>query len=103
MKRPFIQLGKIFSAIALIALTASLSVPNILAQSSRPAPANTQSADPLAPLLSQAQDALDRKDFASAVPLLEKIAAAKPNDALPHFELGFAYSGLKKSAEAIAE
>jgi len=103
VKRPFIQLGQIFAAIALIALTASLSVPNILAQSSRPAPANTQSADPLAPLLSQAQDALDRKDFTSAIPLLEKIAAAKPNDALPHFELGFAYSGLKKSAEAIAE
>jgi len=61
------------------------------------------SADSLAPLLAQAQDALDRKDFVSAVPLLEKIAAAKPDDAMPHFELGFAYSGLNKNPEAIAE
>ncbi len=64
-----------------------------------PAPA----ADPLASLLAQAQAALDHNDFAAAIPLLEKIAAAKPTDALPHFELGFAYSGLKKSPEAIAE
>lgn len=35
--------------------------------------------------------------------MLQKIAEAKPNDALPHFELGFAYSGLKKNPEAIAE
>jgi tetratricopeptide (TPR) repeat protein len=87
-------------------------------QTSPPAPANSRSSpssqsksqanaaptpDPLAPLLAQAQDALDRNDFAAAVPLLEKIAAAKPTDALPHFELGFAYSELKKNAEAIAE
>lgn len=61
------------------------------------------SANPLAPLLAQAQDALDRKDFANAIPLLQKIASEKPADALPHFELGFAYSGLNKNPEAIAE
>ena len=71
-------------------------------QSSQPKAAQASS-DPLAPLLSQAQDALDRKDFTSAIPLLDKIAAAKPTDALPHFELGFAYSGLGKNPEAIAE
>ncbi len=73
--------------------------------SSRPAQskASAPAADPLAPLLAQAQDALDHNDFAAAIPLLEKIAAAKPSDALPHFELGFAYTGLKKSPEAIAE
>jgi superkiller protein 3 len=64
---------------------------------------NHSSADPLASLLAQAQDALDRKDFAAAIPLLEKIASAKPGEALPHFELGFAYSGLNKDPEAIAE
>jgi tetratricopeptide (TPR) repeat protein len=90
VKRPFIQLGQIFPAIALIAFISSPIIPSIRAQSSRPVPTNAQSADPLAPLLSQAQNALDRNDFASAVPLLEKIAAARPSDALPHFELGFA-------------
>lgn len=70
---------------------------------SKPQQAAAPGADPLAPLLAQAQDALDRKDFAAAIPLLERIASAKPNDALPHFELGFAYSGLNKNPEAIAE
>jgi Flp pilus assembly protein TadD len=70
---------------------------------SKPQQNSTSSADPLAPLLTQAQDALDRKDFAAAIPLLEKIAAAKPTEAMPHFELGFAYSGLNKNPEAIAE
>ncbi len=73
------------------------------ARSSKPQQVSPSPADSLAPLLSQAQEALDRKDFAAAIPLLEKIAAAKPGDALPHFELGFAYSGLKKNEEAIAE
>jgi protein O-GlcNAc transferase len=54
-------------------------------------------------VLAQAQDALDRNDYAAALPLLQKIASAKPNEALPHFELGFAYSGLRKNPEAIAE
>ena len=70
---------------------------------SKPQQNSTSSGDPLAPLLTQAQDALDRKDFAAAIPLLEKIAAAKPTEAMPHFELGFAYSGLNKNPEAIAE
>ena len=69
----------------------------------KPQQSSSPSADALAPLLAQAQDALDHKDFAAAIPLLEKIASAKPSDALPHFELGFAYSGLKKNPEAIAE
>src|SRR5437588_155099 len=70
---------------------------------SKPQQASGASADALAPLLAQAQAALDRNDFAAAIALLEKIAEAKPNDALAHFELGFAYSGLKKNAEAIPE
>lgn len=73
------------------------------ASQSKPQQAPGASADPVAPLLAQAQAALDRNDFAAAIPLLEKIAGAKPNDALPHFELGFAYSGLKKNVEAIPE
>jgi tetratricopeptide (TPR) repeat protein len=70
---------------------------------SKPQQNSTSGADPLVPLLAHAQDALDRKDFAAAIPLLEKIAAAKPAEAMPHFELGFAYSGLNKNPEAIAE
>src|SRR5690242_1868425 len=100
------------TAFAVILLFTSTHAASIHRQTPRAA-ANPQSSeskrqqppppDPLAPLLAQAQDALDRKDFAAAIPLLEKIAAAKPADALPHFELGFAYTGLKKNPEAIAE
>jgi tetratricopeptide (TPR) repeat protein len=78
---------------------------SLSSRSLRPKPQQSSgtSAEALAPLLAQAQDALDRKDFSAAIPLLEKIASAKPSQALPHFELGFAYSGLKKNPEAIAE
>jgi Flp pilus assembly protein TadD len=59
--------------------------------------------DPLAPLLAQAQDALDRNNYAAAITLIQKILAERPGDALLHFELGYAYSGLKRLDEAAAE
>jgi len=113
VKRLSLQADRICFSLALIVLFASLHAPVARTQNPRSAspnpPSNTQSkpqqnsADLIAPLLAQAQDALDRKDFAAAIPLLEKIAAAKPTEAMPHFELGFAYSGLNKNPEAIAE
>jgi tetratricopeptide (TPR) repeat protein len=113
VKRLSLQADRICFSLALIVLFASLHAPVARTQNPRSAspnpPSNTQSkpqqnsADPIAPLLAQAQDALDRKDFAAAIPLLEKIASAKPTEAMPHFELGFAYSGLNKNPEAIAE
>ncbi len=77
--------------------------PQTQKRQNRQSSASPSTPDPLGPLLAQAQDALDRNDYAAAVPLLDKIAAAKPGDALPHFELGFVYSELKKNPEAIAE
>jgi tetratricopeptide (TPR) repeat protein len=111
-----IRVGRKRGCLALIALFASLHASAALKQNSPAASPNPQSpsssksqqapaaaSDPLTTLLAQAQGALDRKDFAAAIPLLQKIAASKPTDALPHFELGFAYTGLKKNPEAIAE
>jgi tetratricopeptide (TPR) repeat protein len=113
-----IRVHRSFAVLVLLGFFASPHMPAVYSQTSPPAPANSSSsrssqsrpqqgsaasADPLAPLLAQAQNALDHNDFAAAIPLLEQIAAAKPTDALPHFELGFAYSGLKKNPEAIAE
>lgn len=115
MKRLLIQVGRALPSLALIALSASLhasparwqnpraAAPNSPSPQSKAPQTPASSADPLAPLLAQAQDALDRKDFPSAIPLLEKIASAKPKDALPHFELGFAYSSLNKNPQAIEE
>jgi tetratricopeptide (TPR) repeat protein len=115
VKHSLIQSDRTLPTLALIALFASLHLSAASKQNPRSASPNPQSAassksqqssasaDPLAPLLAQAQDALDRKDFAAAIPLLEKIAAAKPNETMPHFELGFAYSGLNKNPEAITQ
>lgn len=98
-----------FFALALIALLApvssrSQSSPQKSSASQKSASQrNDQKEDPVASLLAQAQAALDRKDYAAAIPLLEKVVAAKPVDALPHFDLGVAYSQLEKNPEAIAE
>ena len=54
-------------------------------------------------LVTQAQQALDRGDYDAAVELLKQILAQRPDEALPHFELGYAYSELKRNAEAAAE
>ncbi len=113
MSHPPIRAHRKFAALALLALLAPLPSGSQPAPRQSPAPNQTpnrkpnenpdRKEDPVAPLLAQAQDALDRKDYAAAVPLLEKVVAARPTDALPHFDLGVAYSQLKRDPEAIAE
>ncbi len=63
----------------------------------------TTATDTLAPLIAQAQQALDKQDFNAAIPLLQKIETERPDEPLPHFELGYAYSELKHNDEAIKE
>lgn len=73
----------------------------------RPAPAGKPPArspsDPNEQLLAQADAAMQRKDFAAAVAALEKYLAAKPDDAIAHFHLGYALSGLDQWDRAQAE
>jgi len=79
-----------------------------LPQQSRPnagksqaSPGVTQPGEtPLSALAAQAQQALDRKDYESAILLLQRIIAQKPDEALLHFELGYAYSELKRNDDA---
>jgi protein O-GlcNAc transferase len=80
-----------------------------------PAPAQSQRAvppkqspsreieDPLAPLLKQAQDAIDKMDFAAALEPLQKYIAQRPDDPYAHFQLGYSYVGLKRPDDAKAE
>jgi Flp pilus assembly protein TadD len=107
MNLPPTRAHRKFAALALLALATPLPSGAQPKPQQSSAPAANQKAnekeDPAAPLLAQAQDALDRKDYAAAAPLLEKVVAAKPTDALPHFDLGVAYSQLKRNPEAIAE
>jgi len=60
-------------------------------------------ANPLNDLLNDAQAALEKNDFAAAVPLLQKFLAEKPDVAFAHFQLAYAYTGLHQDDEARAE
>src|ERR1700688_4522444 len=59
--------------------------------------------DPLAPLLQQANDAIGKMDFAAAIDLLQKYIAQRPDDPYAHFQLGYAYTGLKRPEDAKTE
>jgi Flp pilus assembly protein TadD len=59
--------------------------------------------NPLNDLLDEAQAALDKNDFAAAIPPLQKFLAEKPDVAYAHFELGYAYTALKRLDEARSE
>ena len=59
--------------------------------------------DPLAPLLQQANDAIDKMDFAAALDPLQKYIAQRPDEPYPHFQLGYAYAGLKRADDAKQE
>jgi protein O-GlcNAc transferase len=77
------------------------------AQSQRKTPPKPSSAqeteDPLAPLLQQAKDAMDKMDFAAALEPLQKYIAQRPEDPFPHFQLGYSYAGLKRPEDAKIE
>ncbi len=59
--------------------------------------------DPLAPLLRQATEAIDRMDFAAALDPLNQYIGQRPDEPYPHFQLGYAYVGLKRPADAKGE
>ena len=54
-------------------------------------------------LLTQAQAAMDRKDYEAAVQSYQEFLAKKPDDATVHYDLGYAYTALGKPKDAKAE
>src|SRR6266404_3708115 len=56
--------------------------------------------DPLAALLQQATEAIDKNDFSAALDPLQKFIAERPGEPYAHFQLGYAYAGLKRWEEA---
>ncbi len=70
---------------------------------SPPRPGEAPKEDPLTALLRRAGAAMDQKDFAAAVDPLERYLAARPDDAVAHFQLGYVYSGLRRSDAAKSE
>ncbi len=70
----------------------------------KPPSAKTQKVqNPLNDLLDEAQAALDKNNFAAAIPPLQKFLAEKPDVAFAHFQLAYAYTGLNRVEEARAE
>jgi Flp pilus assembly protein TadD len=59
--------------------------------------------NPLNDLLEEAQAAMDKSDYATAVPLLQKFIAQKPDVAYVHFQLAYAYTALKRPEDARPE
>src|SRR5271168_3328940 len=54
-------------------------------------------------LLTAAQDAVNRNDYASAAKDYQDYLAKKPDDAVVHYDLGYAYTALQKPADAKSE
>jgi Flp pilus assembly protein TadD len=54
------------------------------------------------PEITQAEVAIEKKDFAAAEPLLKKALEKDPNNYQAWFDLGFALNGLKRTEESIA-
>lgn len=54
------------------------------------------------PELRQAESAIEKQDYASAEPLLQKVIAVDANNFQAWFDLGFVYNGLGNSQESIA-
>ncbi len=50
----------------------------------------------------QAEDAMQKNDFATAEALLQKAVAAKPDDYRAWFDLGYVYNALQRPAGAVA-
>jgi tetratricopeptide (TPR) repeat protein len=70
----------------------------------KPPQASTQKVrNPLNDLLDEAQAELDKNDYSAAIPPLQKFIAEKPDVAFAHFQLAYAYTALKRTAEAQSE
>src|SRR6266446_1049083 len=59
--------------------------------------------NPLNDLLDEAQRNIDANNFEAAVAPLQNFIAEKPDVAFAHFQLGYAYTALKRGDEARAE
>jgi len=98
--------SKSLACCALVALLGASQ--NISAQSSDAAKKRVQRvADPdsvaLYNLLTAAQAALGKKDYAAAAQNYQEYLAKKPDDAFSHFQLGYVFSALQRPADAKAE
>jgi Flp pilus assembly protein TadD len=101
LARRWLQISFISSLLAISSGSASVSAQTQRKPST--APASHEKEDPLAPLLQQANEAIDKMDFAAALAPLQKYIAQRPEEPYPHFQLGYAFAGLKRLDDAKTE
>ncbi len=97
------RISKLVACWALCALLASHAC---AAQTSNPTKRRTvpdPAAQELNRLLAAAQEALDRQDYAGAAQNYQDYLAKKPDDAIVHYDLGYAYTALQRPADAKTE
>ena len=103
----FAQRGLRAAFLFLCFVTTGISAPaqtqKKTSEKSTPGSPAQQSPDSLATMLQQAGDAIDKMDFGAALDPLQKYIAQRPDEPYPHFQLGYAYAGLKRPEEARQE
>jgi protein O-GlcNAc transferase len=105
--RPAGNLAMRWLQITFVSALLAVSMTSFAAQSQRKPTAKSattatphEKEDMLAPLLQQANEAIDKMDFAASLDPLRKYIAQRPDEAYPHFQLGYAYAGLKRHDDA---
>jgi Flp pilus assembly protein TadD len=87
-----------------LSLFASDFSPAAQQPSKKSAPAKKeQKPGPLEVLVRQAEQALEKEDFATAVKALEEYLTYRPEDAIAHFQLGYAFTALGRGEDARAQ
>jgi tetratricopeptide (TPR) repeat protein len=93
----FVLLAVLFTISA-----APQGAPQSAPKSTQPSAPRTHE-DPFEPLLQQAQDAVNRGDYAAAIPPLQQYIAHDAESAYAHFELGYADAQLQHNDDAKTE
>jgi len=94
----------LLSSVLCVCCTVQLAAQAPAETSKKPSQGTVQKLrNPLNDLLDEAQAAMDKNDFAAAIPPLQKFIAEKPDVAFAHFQLAYAYTALKRPDDAQPE
>ena len=86
-----------------LAREAGLPQQNAAASKSQTTTRTQKIVNPLNELLDEAQKDIDKSDFAAAIDPLQKVIAAEPDAAFPHFQLAYVFTALQRDADARGE
>jgi Flp pilus assembly protein TadD len=107
VRRRRIRRGSLLLSVALLlprcASSACSAPQNPQARGSQTSTSTQKIANPLNDLLDEAQKAIDKSDFTAAIDPLQKVIAAEPDVAFPHFQLAYVFTALQRTSEARAE